>query len=50
MTTKKHHRSQASQQKNAQTKGRLEFLLIVGIILIIPLFFVARSQALTQPT
>ncbi len=50
MTTKKHHRSQTSQQKNAQTKGRLEFLLIVGSILLIPLFFVVRSQALTQPT
>lgn len=35
-------------KKTRKSNGTLEFLLIVGIILIIPLFFVARSQALTQ--
>jgi hypothetical protein len=37
-------------KKTRKSNGTLETLLVSGIILIIPLFFVVRSQALTQPT
>jgi len=47
-TSEKNLRERKSKKLDSKAKGTLELLLIVGIILIIPLFFVVRSQASPQ--
>jgi len=46
--SEKNLRDRKSKKLDSKAKGTLELLLIVGIILIIPLFFVVRSQASPQ--
>lgn len=47
-TSEKNARDRKSKKLDSKAKGTLELLLIIGIILIIPLFFVVRSQARPQ--